>query len=111
MTLFSYSNQPHAENCACSVCWSQAEMAKPAPCLSTPCDQCRPASARPVRILKVGLVAGVWTPLLSQWEITPAFICAKHTPSDRPPRYWSVVENIGKPVPFVPLHEPFELTG
>ena len=111
MTPFSYSNQQHAENCDCSVCWSKTEMAKPDPCPSTPCDQCRPASARPVRTLKMRLVAGAWTPLLSQWEITPAFICAKHTPSDRPPKYWSVVENIGKPVPFVPLHEPFELTG
>ncbi|MDX1296935.1 MAG: DUF5447 family protein, partial [Pseudomonas sp.] len=55
-------------------------MAKPAPCPSTPCDQCRRASARPVRTLKMGLVAGVWTPLLSQWQITPAFTCAKHMP-------------------------------
>lgn len=111
MTPFSYSNQQHAENCDCSVCWSKAEMAKPDPCPSTPCDQCRPASARPVRTLKMGFVAGAWIPLLSQWEITPAFTCEKHTPSDRPPKYWSVVANIGKPVPFVLLHEPFQLVG
>ena len=111
MTPSSYSNQPHALNCDCSVCWSKAEMAKPDPCPSTHCDQCHPASARPVRTLKMRLVAGVWMPL--KWEplITPALYCAKHKPSDRPPKYWSVVENIGKPVPFVPLHEPFELTG
>jgi hypothetical protein len=111
MTPFSYSNQQHAENCDCSVCWSKAEMAKPDPCPSTPCDQCRPAFAQPVRTLKMRLVAGAWMPLLSQWQITPAFTCAKHMPSDQPPKYWSVVENIGKPVPYVPLHEPFQLVG
>ncbi|MFG0720853.1 DUF5447 family protein, partial [Pseudomonas sp. GLN_6] len=64
MTPFSYSNQQHAENCDCSVCWSKAEMAKPDPYPSTPCDQCRHASARAVRTLKMRLVAGAWTPLL-----------------------------------------------
>lgn len=51
----SYQPAQHAENCDCSVCWSKAEMAKPVPCPSTPCDQCRPASARPVRTLKMRL--------------------------------------------------------
>jgi len=59
----------------------------------------------------MALIDGIWTPLNFLWEITPASICAKHTPSDQPPKYWSVVANIGKPVPFVPLHEPFELVG
>ena len=111
MTLSSYSNQPHAENCACSVCWSKAEMAKPWPCPSTPCDQCRPASVVPTRILKMGLVAGVGKPLLSEWSITPAFTCAKHTPPDRPPKYWSVVQDSGKPAPYVPRWDLFELEG
>jgi hypothetical protein len=46
-----------------------------------------------------------------RWKLTPAFICAKHTPSDRPPKYWHVVHDTGKPTPFVPLREPFELVG
>jgi hypothetical protein len=107
----SYNQKPHSLDCDCSVCWSKAELAKPVPCLSTPCAQCRPAFARPVRTLKTGLVGGVWTPLISQWEVIPAFTCAKHTPSLRPSPFWFVVENIGKPVPFVPIHEPFELVG
>ena len=45
------------------------------------------------------------------WKLTPASICAKHTPSNRPPRYWHVVHDTGKPTPFVPLREPFELVG
>jgi len=111
MTPYSYSNQQHAENCDCSVCWSKAEMAKPDPCPSTPCDQCRRASAQRTRITAIRCIGGVWKVTQAEWQITPAFTCAKHTPSDRPPKYWSVVENIGKPVPFVPLHEPFELVG
>ena len=107
----AYNRLPHAQDCACSVCWSQREMAKPAPCPSTPCDLCRRASPRPVRTLKMGLVAGVWTPLLSQWQITPAFTCAKHMPPDRPPKYWSVVQDTGKPTPYVPRWDLFELAG
>jgi len=111
MTPAKYTNQPHAPDCSCSVCWSKAEMAKPDPCPSTPCDQCRPASVQLGKIRTMALIDGIWTPLDFQWVITPAFICAKHTPSDRPAKYWSVVENTGKPVPFVPLHEPFQLVG
>ncbi|MHA6494717.1 lysogeny maintenance protein PflM [Pseudomonas borbori] len=114
MTPFNYSKQPHPENCDCSVCWVKAELAKPSSPRSARCDQCRPASVQRGRILSMGLVNGVWTPL--KWEpvITPAYHCAKHTPSDRPPkppRYWVEVASIGKPVPYVPLREPFELTG
>lgn len=94
--MHKYLRLPHAQDCACSVCWSGRVMAKPVPCRSTPCIQCRPA-------------------LLSKdagrWIITPAFKCARHTPSPRPPKYWHVVEDIGKPEPFVPIREPFELTG
>ena len=110
-TMTDYSRLPHAADCACSVCWSLLQMAKPAPCPSTPCDQCRRASAVPIRILKMGLVAGVWKPLLSEWAITPAFTCAKHTPSDRPPKYWSVWQDSGKPTPFVPRWDLFEREG
>nr|WP_313132404.1 DUF5447 family protein [Stutzerimonas nitrititolerans] len=27
------------------------------------------------------------------------------------PKYWSVVLDTGRPTPFVPIHEPFELVG
>ncbi|WP_082629137.1 lysogeny maintenance protein PflM [Pseudomonas sp. TTU2014-080ASC] len=111
MKQSSYRHVPHNPDCTCSVCWSKTEMAKPARCLFTPCDQCRPAFVQRIRILKVGKVSGIWTPLISQWQVIPAYTCAKHTPSQRPQPFWRVVENIGKPVPFVPIHEPFELVG
>ncbi|WP_313290613.1 lysogeny maintenance protein PflM [Stutzerimonas nitrititolerans] len=91
-----YLRLPHAPNCDCSVCWSRIATAKPDPCRSTPCDQCRPASCV--------LVDG-------RWQVTPRSNCAKHTPSDRPPKYWSVVHDSGKPTPYVPLREPFQLVG
>ena len=96
MNRSRYLHQPHAANCDCSVCWSRRETARPAPCPSTPCTECRHVS-----VLKVD----------GRWKLTPAFICAKHTPSNRPPRYWHVVLDTGKPTPFVPLREPFELVG
>lgn len=109
--MSTYNRLPHPEHCACSVCWSRREMAKPDPSRSIPCALCRPASARPIRTLKMGCVGGTWKPLFSEWEMTPAFICEKHTPPSRPPKYWSVVLDTGKPTPFVPIHEPFELEG
>lgn len=106
-----YNRLQHAANCGCSVCWSLAEMAKPAPSPSTRCDQCRRASARPVHTLKMGCVAGTWKVLLSEWAVTPAFVCAKHTPPLRPPKYWSVVQDTGKATPYVPRWDLFELEG
>ncbi|AKN28357.1 hypothetical protein AB691_3491 [Stutzerimonas stutzeri] len=41
----------------------------------------------------------------------PAFICEKHTPPERPAKWWSVIYDSGKPTPYVPIHEPFELVG
>ena len=72
---------------------------------------CQPLGQTVKSFVGMRFVAGVWKVTQAEWQITPAFTCEKHTPSDRPPKYWSVVENIGKPVPFVPLHEPFELVG
>ncbi|MDT3709022.1 MAG: DUF5447 family protein [Pseudomonadaceae bacterium] len=86
----SYQRLPHARDCDCSVCWSRREMAKPAPSRSTPCAQCRPAYARPIRTLQMGCVGGTWKPLLSDWKVEPAFICEKHMPPDRPAKWWSV---------------------
>lgn len=105
-----YLHQPHAPDCDCSVCWSKREMAKPVTCPSTRCADCRPFLS-----FKLGghmvLMMGAWVEVKAWYRYQPAFTCAKHTPSDRPPRYWHVVQDIGKPTPFVPIHEPFELTG
>ncbi|OOE09200.1 hypothetical protein BSR09_14935 [Stutzerimonas degradans] len=70
--------------------WSRREMAKPAPSRSIPCAQCRPAYARPIRTVQMGCIGGIWKPLLSDWKVEPAFICEKHTPPDRPSKWWSV---------------------
>ncbi|QLC73843.1 DUF5447 family protein [Pseudomonas sp. LPB0260] len=102
MNQSSYSHKPHAENCACSVCWSKAEMARSDPCPSTPCALCRRASALPIRVIKMGFVAGAWKVLLSDWAVTPAFICEKHTPPLQPPKYWRVVQDSGAPIPSLP---------
>ncbi|NHW02559.1 lysogeny maintenance protein PflM [Stutzerimonas degradans] len=107
----SYQRLPHAQDCDCSVCWSRREMARPAPFQSTPCARCRPAYAQPIRTLQMGCIGGVWKPLRSEWTVEPAFICEKHTPPDRPAKWWSVVPDTGKPTPYVPIHEPFELVG
>ncbi|MDP2748633.1 DUF5447 family protein [Pseudomonas sp.] len=80
-------------NCDCSVCWSKHQLSFTAS-RSEPCTQCRPAQVSKVdgRLL-----------------VVPASYCAKHTPSDRPPRYWHVYSDTGKPTPCVPLREPFNL--
>lgn len=91
-----YLRLPHAMDCGCSVCWSKRETAKPVLCPSTPCNQCRPASC--------ALVDG-------RWQVIPRSNCAKHKPGDRPAKWWSVIHDSGKPTPFVPIHEPFELVG
>ncbi|HEJ1106103.1 lysogeny maintenance protein PflM, partial [Pseudomonas aeruginosa] len=41
----------------------------------------------------------------------PRSFCAKHDPSRRPPKYWHVVYDSGKPTPFVPVREAFQLEG
>ncbi|WP_313486413.1 MULTISPECIES: lysogeny maintenance protein PflM [Stutzerimonas stutzeri subgroup] len=86
----SYQRLPHAQDCDCSVCWSRRKMAKPDSSRSTQCAQCRPAYARPIRTLQMACVGGTWKPLLSEWKVEPAFICEKHTPPDRPAKWWSV---------------------
>lgn len=109
MNLSNYLRLPHPEDCDCSVCWSRREVAKPARSRSTPCAQCRPASVLPIRTTRMGKIAGVWTVLASEWAVIPASTCVKHTPPARPPKYWSVVFDTGKPTPYVPIYEPFEL--
>ncbi len=96
MSLSRYLRLSHALDCDCSVCWSRRELVKPARSQSTHCDQCRPASVR--------LVDG-------RWQLTPRSFCAKHTPPDRPPRYWHVIHDSGKATPYVPIREPFQLVG
>lgn len=56
----------------------------------------------------MGVVAGVPKVLLSEWEVIPAFTCDKHTPSLRPPKYWHVVYDSGKPTPYVPIYDLFD---
>ncbi|MBK3866342.1 hypothetical protein GFL09_01285 [Pseudomonas stutzeri] len=94
MSLQKYLRLPHTPDCDCSVCWSRRELAKPALSQSTPCDQCRPPSC--------ALVDG-------RWLVTPRSFCAKHTPSARPPKYWHVIHDSGKPTPYVPLGQSFDL--
>ena len=85
-----YQRRPHAQDCDFSVCWSGREVAKTDPSRYTPCAQCRPAYARPIRTLQMGCIGGTWKPLDSEWKVEPAYICAKHTPPDRPAKWWSV---------------------
>lgn len=98
MTLSRYLRQPHPDNCSCSVCWSRTVTAQPACSPSTQCDQCRPVSVSR-------------DALTGRWLLKPAFTCAKHTPADRPQKWWFVIHDSGKPTPFVPISEPFELEG
>ncbi|QLF92223.1 DUF5447 family protein [Pseudomonas sp. ABC1] len=96
MNLSKYLHQPHRLDCDCSVCWSKRELAKHALSQSTRCNQCRPSTVSRAN---------------GQTVVTPASYCEKHTPSERPPKWWHVVHDSGKPTPFVPIHEPFELEG
>ena len=99
---FAFRRHPHAENCDCSVChikrnWVSPRKSCPSDTsLSTPCTECRPAQ---------------WSKVNGRTHVTPAYTCEKHKPSSRPPKYWHVVSDTGKPTPFVPLREPFELVG
>ncbi len=94
-SLSQYLRQPHADNCDCSVCWSRLNWVPPKPVTSpsTQCTDCRPAQ---------------WSRVNGRTHVTPAYTCEKHAPPSRPPKYWHVVYDSGKPTPFVPLREPFE---
>jgi hypothetical protein len=102
-SLARYHRQPHADNCDCSVCYVKRNWVSPRRSShwgiypSTQCTDCRPA--------RWSLENGRAT------FLSPAFTCEKHKPGSRPPRYWHVVSDTGKPTPFVPLREPFELVG
>jgi hypothetical protein len=54
------------------------------------------------------LIGGEWRQTSTTFRAVTGFTCAKHQPLPRPPRYWYVYSDVGKPVPFVPLHDPFE---
>ena len=88
-----YLRLPHQPACTCPVCLSAALVMLP-PSQSPPCSHCRPAH--------LSLVDG-------RWQVVPSMKCEKHQPADRPPKYWHVVYDSGKPTPFVPLREPFQL--
>ncbi|MFV3331890.1 lysogeny maintenance protein PflM [Pseudomonas sp. NY15437] len=105
-----YLHRPHPLDCDCSVCWSRRELGKISPCQSTPCTECRPT--RVVTVVTVmKRVAGVWRSICSTYRVERGFTCAKHMPALRPPKYWHVVYDSGRPTPFVPVREPFELEG
>ncbi|MCG8906268.1 DUF5447 family protein [Pseudomonas sp. DP-17] len=106
--LSKYVRQPHAPDCDCSVCWSRRELVKPDPSQSTPCTECHPTRVFAV-VTTMAKVAGVWRSIHSTYRVEPGFTCAKHMPALRPPKYWHVIYDSGKPTPFVPVHEPFEL--
>ena len=91
--MHKYLHQPHRPDCDCSVCWSKRELAKPDPSQFTQCTQCRRATVTTVN---------------GQLIATPASYCAKHKPSQRPPKYWHVVQDTGKPTPYVPRWDLFE---
>lgn len=110
MTPAAYVRRPHPVDCNCSVCWCHREMAKPDPSRSTPCTECRPTRVFTV-VTTMALVRGVWRSIHSTYRVEPGFTCAKHMPARRPPQYWYECANIGKPVPFVPIREPFVLEG
>lgn len=106
----AYRPQQHVVDCNCSVCWSRREMAKPAPSLFIPCTECRRTKVFPV-VTTMALVRGVWRSIHSTYRVERGFTCDKHMPARRPPQYWHVVYDSGKPTPFVPIREPFELEG
>ncbi|WP_171049587.1 lysogeny maintenance protein PflM [Pseudomonas nicosulfuronedens] len=108
--LSKYVRQPHAPDCDCSVCWSRRELAKPDPCQSTRCTECRPTRVFTV-VTTMAKVAGVWRSIHSTYRVERGFTCAKHMPALRPPKYWHVIYDSGRPTPFVPVREPFELEG
>ncbi|TBU73312.1 lysogeny maintenance protein PflM [Phytopseudomonas daroniae] len=91
--MHKYLRQPHSPDCDCSVCWSKRELAKSARSQSTPCSHCRPATVSTVN---------------GRLIVTPASYCAKHKPSPRPPKWWHVVQDTGKPTPYVPRWDLFE---
>lgn len=96
MNLFSaYLHRPHPVDCDCSVCF--VARLGPQSCSPSPCPDCQP----PGRPYKEN----------GRWLCRPRSFCAKHDPRRQPTPYWHVVYDSGKPTPFVPILEPFELEG
>ncbi|HBO4991703.1 TPA: DUF5447 family protein [Pseudomonas aeruginosa] len=91
-----YLRQTHAPDCGCSVCWSARQVVAPL-CSQSPCTDCQPPG---LPYLENG-----------RWLCRPRSFCSKHDPSRRPPKYWHVVYDSGKPTPFVPVREAFQLEG
>ncbi|MPT21163.1 MAG: hypothetical protein E2579_26070 [Pseudomonas sp.] len=91
-SLSQYLRQPHVESCDCSVCWTKRQVPI-VQSLWQLCNHCHPGHVSTVN---------------GRLYVVPPSYCATHKPGARPPRYWYVVSNIGKPTPFVPLREPFE---
>ncbi|MBB4867121.1 hypothetical protein HNP46_006029 [Pseudomonas nitritireducens] len=115
MNLFNaYLGKPHSSGCDCSVCAANRILQTPSPLdhssPSTRCTQCRPTRVFTV----VGImsrVSGAWRLVSSTYRVERGYTCDKHTPARRPPQYWHVVYDSGRPTPFVPIHQPFEWEG
>ncbi|WP_315808069.1 lysogeny maintenance protein PflM [Pseudomonas sp. C9-3] len=114
MLLSKYLHQPHPESCTCSVCEAD-RILRAQPDLDgssrfTRCSQCRPTRVFTV-VGTMSLVSGVWRLVSSTYRVEPGFTCVKHQPARHPPKYWHVIYDSGRPTPFVPVREPFELEG
>jgi hypothetical protein len=115
MSLFSgYLGKPHSPDCDCSVCAANRILQTPSPLdhssRSTRCTQCRPTRVFTV-VGTMNLVSGVWRQVSSTYRVERGFTCDKHMPALRPPKYWHVIYDSGRPTPFVPIHQPFEWEG
>ncbi|MBD9633612.1 lysogeny maintenance protein PflM [Pseudomonas sp. PDM19] len=110
--LSKYLHQLHPESCTCSVCVAHALPVEP-PVVSsryTHCTECRPTRVFTV-VGTMNLVSGAWRQVSSTYRVERGFTCEKHQPGRRPPQYWHVIYDSGRPTPFVPVREPFELEG
>ncbi|PJI48725.1 MAG: hypothetical protein CTR55_13800 [Pseudomonas sp.] len=108
--LSRYLHQPHPSGCDCSVCASRLVAESPVSSRFTQCTVCRPTRVYPV-VTTMARVWGVWRSIHSTYRVERGSTCEKHMPARRPPKYWHVVYDSGKPTPFVPVHEPFELVS
>ncbi|MCY1531287.1 hypothetical protein D9M68_665080 [compost metagenome] len=99
-SLSQYLRLPHVDECQCSVCWCRRTTSSLDSVVNRPhglivqhSPDCTPAG-RPY------LQYGRW------WAERANCVCHL-APRKSPAPYWMEVENRGKPVPFVPIHEPF----
>lgn len=85
----------------------------PRPGLRLLCVLVRKAGHPIAQPVAVSGLPAPWAALSGRWPLAlpSRSFCAKHDPSRRPPKYWHVVYDSGKPTPFVPVREAFQLEG